>query len=430
MSIRIFFKTTLDKIIRHKDFKNLISNFSYISLLQVANFIFPLFTIPYLIRVLGIEKFGLIAFSVSIITFFTMVVEFGFGVSATRDIAVNLNNQKKINAIFSTVLLIKFLLAIFSFLIYIIIIFTFNKFSGNINFYLLSFLTVFGQFLIPFWYFQGIEQMKFISVFYFIAKLIYTFLIFLFIKESGDYLFVPLVEFVSFGIISIVSLIIVFSKFKIQLVLPKFKQVKKTFQESYYLFISNISVILYTSSITTILGFLTNNQIVGFYSVAEKIIFAIRGLMGPISQVLYPYLVKVSKESKLKVLNINSTLIRYGSIPFILLGVFVFLFSEQIIFLITGKNDTESINVLKIFSFLPFIFFTHTVLALFTMLVFNKNKDYSKITLSAGIINIFVCTISIYLFQHIGAAISVLFIEIYVGYRYLIYTRKNFLKII
>ena len=90
--------------------KLLIKNFSYLSAFQIFNIFIPLATYPYLIRILGSETYGLIIFALSIVTYFSMIINFGFNISATKDVAENKNNNNKLNEIVSSVFIIKIFL--------------------------------------------------------------------------------------------------------------------------------------------------------------------------------------------------------------------------------------------------------------------------------------------------------------------------------
>ncbi|MET3536388.1 flippase [Chryseobacterium limigenitum] len=415
---------------KNKDIKKVSINFFYLFILNISNFLLPLITFPYLVSKLGIEKFGLLAFATSIISYFLIFTDYGFNLTATRQISIHREDKDKLNEIVSAIYVIKLLLVLVSVVILGILVGVVPKFHEYYPIYLFTFGTVIGQSLFPIWFFQGIEKMGFISTLNIVAKVIFTVCIFAFVKTESDFFLVPIFNSLGYITIGIVSVFVLIRKYKIRFKKLKTDVIISYLKDSWHLFISNISVTLYTTAVITILGFFTNNTLVGYYSVADKIIQILRGLIAPLSQALFPFLAKEAHNDKNKVLNINRKILRYGSFIFLPLCIGIYIFAPEILYLILKKESMEAVKILRIFSIIPFLIFLATVFALFTMIVFNKNREYSRIIISAGLINIVLSFIFIPMFHHIGAAVCVLVIELYVTASYVYYTQNNEMKLL
>ncbi len=334
----------IKNIANTEDKKRLASNFFSLSVLQIFSYVLPLLTLPYLVRVLGVETFGLVAFATAFITFFNILVDYGFNLSATREVSIHRENKDKITEIYSSVLSIKFMLIFVSFVIFSFIVFTFDKFSSHALLYFITFISVIGQALFPIWYFQGMERMKYITIINIFSKVVFTIAIFVFVHEESDYLMVPLLTGLGILIGSLYALYIVKKDFNQSFVLQNMQTMKFYFKDSSQFFLSRVSVSIYTSANAFVLGLFTNNTMIGYYSIAEKLYMAIQSLYGPITQALYPY---VAKERNIKLFK----KIFYSVVGLNILGViFLYFFGEYIFaFLFTKEIGIESINIFNIF---------------------------------------------------------------------------------
>ena len=201
--------TSIKRSLRSKEGKVLVANFSWLSALQIAGYLFPFITYPYLARVIGVEGFGKIAFAMAIIAWFQTVTDWGFNYTATRDVAKNRDNPQIVSEIFSNVLWSRVFLAFVSFVVLCALIFIIPKFKENSSVILISFLMIPGNIMFPEWFFQACEKMKYTSIINIIIKALFTTAVFIFIKDGKDYILQPLLNSVSYLICGTVALYII-----------------------------------------------------------------------------------------------------------------------------------------------------------------------------------------------------------------------------
>ena len=411
------------------DKRRLLNNFFSLSVLHGANYLLPLITLPYLVRVLGAERFGLVAFAQAFIQYFVVLTDYGFNLSATREISIHRDNKQKVSEIFCSVLLIKSVLMIVSFVILSAIVFGFDKFRADWGIYYLTFGMVIGQVLFPVWFFQGMERMKYIAFLNITSKLLFTILIFIMIRKASDYIYVPLVNSLGFVTAGILSLWIIFKNFRVNLILPTTGSIKHQLEDGWHIFISSIAINLCTTSNTVILGIFTNNTIVGFYSAGDKIIRALVGLFEPLSQTVYPYISKLVSESTENALIFVRKIAKGVGGLGLLISLALFVFAPQVSNTILGKDFENSIVVVRILSFLPFLIGLSNIFGMQTMLTFGLKKTFTKILVSGSIINVILAVILVIPLKHVGVSIAVLAMEIYMTCSMYLNLRHNGLEI-
>lgn len=416
-------------MIDKKDKKVLISNFQSLSLLQVANYILPLVTTPYIIRVIGIEKFGLLAFVTALILFFQNIIEYGFNLTATKDVSCNQNNLHELNKIVNSVIQAKIVLFTISFFILSIIVFSFERFRIDWNLYYFTFMIALGELLFPMWFFQGIEKMNYIVKLTIIARILYSISIFLFINDVEDYIYVPILNSLSFILLGLMSIYILYKDFSISFKFQSIDEIIRVFKDGYHIFLSKTTVYLYTSANIILLGFFYNHQIVGYYSVVEQIMNVLLRIPQVINQTIYPYLAKLKNKRDN---NFDNNINFFLLIIVFLMTIFaflIFIFNEKIILIVSGKKIIESIELLNILLFTLILiplggFFTQY----FVMI--NQSKLVTKVTLYTVLFNFIVFFPFIYIFDFYGIGYTIVATQIFQVITNLVlkYKSKNYAK--
>jgi len=378
---------------------------------------------------LGPEKFGLISFASALIAYFITIVDYGFNLSATREISINRDNKQKINEIFSSVIIIKLILTSLSILLLMLLVQVFDRFNRDSWLFYSTFLMVIGNAFYPVWFFQGIEDMKvllFVSVTF---KALSVLLIFLLIHTANDALLVVIINSGNFLVSGLAGLIIAIVYFDIKMRLQPIKTIKYHFKEGGYIFLSTAAINLYTSTNVFLLGLFTNDSIVGYFSAADKIRQAIQASFSTLSQTIYPHLSKLFAQSLAQaVIFVKRIFFKAGFLIF-LLCVLTFIFSDEIITLVVGEKYGEAIIILKILSFLPFIIFMSNIFGIQIMVNLGYKKEFTKIVGYAAIINMLLSLILIPIFYAEGTAISIVFTEVFVTSAMFIFLKKRGIEI-
>ena len=387
---------SLKTIFQAEDTKRLLSNFFSLSALQGLNYILPIITLPYLIKVLGAEYFGLLAFANATIAYLVIITDYGFNLTATREISIYRKNNKKIIEIFSVVLIIKILLMCLCFILLSIIVCSFDKFSKNYEIYFYTFGTVIGQVLFPIWFFQGMETMKYITYLNILARTIFTIAIFIFVKDQEDFYIVPILSSLGFVVASILSLIIVKTKFNVGFEWQKKDILIKYFKDSWNVFLIDFMPNLYNNFSTFLLGFFTSMEMLGYYSLATKIVNIFNSFIYVVRNTTYPYL--SNNSSKFGI--ISKLTIFLG----LLFSFTIICLSNNLFFYIFGDIMQKSLLLIYILALSPFFLSITITFGSNKLLVLKKDREMKNITYIYSIFGFVLALSIIPIYGAIGAA--------------------------
>lgn len=353
--------------------KTILVNFSYLSILQVFTILFPLLTYPYLLRVIGLELYGVILFAQAIITYVSLVINFGFNMSSAKEVAINKNDKGKLSRIVSTTYISKFILWVICGIVYLIVITTFDFFQKYYWVYFLSYLLTFNELLLPTWFFQGIEKMKYITIVNISSRLVFVAAIFLFVKNQSDYLYVPLLNGIGAIVAGLLALYIVFKKEGIQFRLSSIYGIKEDYKRSFPLFISSVSTQVYVNVNKLVVGSCLGMAEVSIYDLGEKILHLMKLSIQMVAQATFP---KISRERNIRFLN---------KLMFMVAGVvtagyiIMFVSSKWIVYLFTGSYIDEAVTVMRILGVSVILVSFNSFMGGNRLVPFGHSKTYMRV---------------------------------------------------
>lgn len=383
-----------------KDGKTVFANFGYLSLLQVAGYVFPLISMPYLARVIGADGFGKIAFASAIVVWIQTISDWGFNLTAPRDVAQNRDNKELVSRIISNVLWARSVLTLLSGIILLLVVLLVPYLRENADIIFVTFLLVPGYILFPEWFFQAIEKMKYITFFNLFLKLVFTVAVFVFIHKREDYLIQPLLTTIGYLLCGIGALYLIFKKWGYTLYKPQWIEIFKTIRNSTDVFVNNLMPNLYNSFSVMLLGFFGGSTANGIYDGGNRFPSIFYQFQSVLSRAFYPFLSRrPDKHSFYAKLNIVSALV--GSVILVLI-------SPLIIKIMLGDEFEKSVVVMQILSFsVVFLAMGYTYGTNF-LIINHKEKPLRNLTFISSIVGMCVSVPLVYYFSYIGAAVTVL----------------------
>ena len=399
--------------------KKIINNIISLGFLEFIRVSIPIIAIPILISKLGIEKYGLIIFAEAVVLYFTFVLNFGFDLSATKEISKFSNNLLKISEIISSVLIIKILILLIVVIVYFFIFFVFNFYEEERLLFLLSFLVVLQSIFIPTWFFQGLQKMHYLTIVDSISRISYLLLILTLIDSNDDYLFVPLYKFVGIFFAGFFSLYFMFVREKIKFHIINYKILIYHFKLGIPFFLSNLSNLVNSKTNNILLGLYTSFSILAYYDFVYKIIQGLTLTYGTIIKVMYPH-ISLTQDK------IKARLVTYFNF---VLSIFFYVtlcyFSNQIIFYAFGSITINTIILFYFLGLLVPLISIEWSLGTLHLAAFNHDKIYIISSLYSTVLYFIVI---IYLFFINSINLHSLIVAILIRYIFLCLYRFYYCK--
>lgn len=386
-----------------KDGKTLLANFGYLSLLQIAGYIFPLVTLPYLARVIGVDSFGKIAFASAVVVWFQTVADWGFNYTATRDVAQNREDNEKVSEIFSNVFWARIALMLLSLCLLLVVIAVVPKFNENSTLILLTFLMVPGGIMFPDWFFQAMERMKYITILNLLSKTLFTIAIFVFIKQKSDFILQPLITSLGSAISGLIAMYFIIGRWGVKLHKPQLKPIVQTIKGSTNMFLNNFVPNLYNSFSIMLLGFFGGSISNGVLDAGTKFVDTSQQFMNVIGRVFFPFLSrKLDRHNEYVKINVYLSL---------LISSLLFLLSPIIIKIFFTSEFYESINILRFLSITVFLMSIRNAYGTHYMVLKGYDNELWLLTFWSSIFGLLLAFPLVYYFDYWGAAVNILLIK-------------------
>lgn len=378
-----------------------------LSILNGANYIFPIAILPIVASKIGPDGYGLTSFAHYFVLYFTLIINYGFDYSATKELAENHGDKKKA-ALFNKFLSSKLYLFLAATLLFVLIVILNQKITLEKSLFFVTYLINIGFLLTPSWFFQDKGKLFIPAVVNFCTKALSIPFLFWLIREKSDYLLLNLI----LSLAQIVSGVIIFlfavNKYKIKLKLLRIRNCFRTYKDGFYLFANSVVIHLYTSTNIVLLGFFAASTYeTGIYSSSVRVISGLLTVvLFPATQFLFPYATREFAKDKKQgieyIIKIGRMLLVISICSFALL-----IFSSyHVINILFGEEYLEAVRFVKIMS--PVIFFiaTSSLFGMVGLVNLGKEKRMFQITLVGAIVSVLLNSILIPKISIMGASIT------------------------
>lgn len=403
-------------------------NIAALGLVQLGNYLVPLLTLPYLTRVLGADGFGRVVFVQGVIAFLILFVDFGFSWSTTRHIAANRSDRHEVSRVFFATWVVQWSLVVLAAVLMWLLSIGVSAIAVDANLYAWGFGMVIGHALFPLWLLQGLEQMRSVALIQLGSRVLSLPLLFVLVRRPDDVVmavgFYSVVALLA-GVLSVVSIV------RMKLVdwcKPTMYDLVAVFRGGVGLFISRLSISLYTSLIPIAIGSWAGHAQLAYFNLADRLRLVVTSIIVPVLQALFPRmsLLYKSDQTSAKRLAVKVAMV----ICAVTLGAggLLWMLADPVMLVFGGSNFQEAVPVLRWLAFVPCVVALSNLLGVQVMLPQGMNKPFSMILAMASLLSLLLMYPLIRGRQALGAAQLIFVIEVVVTVSmalYLHFVRKT-----
>lgn len=392
--------------------RSIVQNALALTAVQFASYLLPLVALPYLARALEKEQFGLLLAAQSLAMVLALIIEYGFHLSGTREVARVHNNQSQLSLLVNGIQSAKIVLLLG--VVALGLLFgQFNSlFKEHPQYLILALLLASLQGLNPLWYFQGKEQMKIPAALDVAGKAIATVGIFLVVQSPIDAWKALAMQSIGVGLSLLVTLSWMYREVPPRIV--PLKDVWNSLRMGFSMFFFRAAVSLYTSANILILGLLVSPTAAAYFGGAERLVKGVVGMLYPVSQAVFPRVNSLLYDDPTKAKRLAQAslyILLFGSTG---LAILIFFLAPDIVLLILGPGYEAAIPLMQILSLLIPLIALSNVLGIQWMLPLRLDRAFNTIVVAAGLINLSLILFLVPRYGTTGMAWSVVISETFV----------------
>lgn len=404
-------------------------NFIMNAILRVSAFIFPLITFPYVSRILGASGNGKITFATSIVSYFSMFAQLGIPTYGIRICAACRDNPQKLNKTVQELLILNSITVVLSYIAFSICIVLVPKFQEERGLLIIISATILLSAIGMEWLFQALEQYSYITIRNLAFKVVSIILMFAFVHKPKDY--------IVYGAITVIGTcgsnifnVIYASKFLDRRPMGNYN-LKQHIKPILSFFMLTVSVSVYTSMDSVMLGFMASDTEVGYYAAATKMKTIVVSMVTALGTVLLPRMSNYIAQGKLddfyRMIKKSFDFIFVVATP---VALFCIVASKSIILFLAGDGYTSAIAPMQIISWTIIFIGLSNITGMQVLVPTNREKYTTLSTVYGALVNLVVNALAIPKMGASGAAIGTVIAEFTVLVVQIYYLRSGLLQML
>jgi PST family polysaccharide transporter len=409
------------RLLRHPIVQNAFSLYA----IQGLNYLLPLIVLPYLLRTLNRQGYGSIVLAQSLMGYGIIVTDFGFNLTAARDISVARADRSRVCRIYWTVFAAKMCLLATSYAALVAIVACTPMFRQEWPIFLAASLMVAGNALFPQWYLQGLERLKDAALIQASTKVLVTLATFVLVKGPGD-------AWIAAGIASSPLLLAIAVALALRKPLfpdgfyrPAWSEILESLKGSWHMFASGVATTLYGNTNAVVLGLMSGDGAVAVYNLAQRLVLAVQSAAMPLTQAVFPRASLLFAEDHARARRLMARVVLVilpviGAISLVLA-----IFAPEAVRIIGGGAYGDAALLVRITAITPVVIAAGALPAQIVIVSLGLTRKLSRIYLGVGLLNLAVLPLMVHYGAAVGASLSLAGAEILATALMVIVARKG-----
>jgi polysaccharide transporter, PST family len=395
----------------------------WLALIQAASYVCPLLNVVFLARALGPSAWGTLATFQALASWFSLIIEYGFSMSATREVAENRHRPRTLGRILSSVLWAKIALTSALVMLVVCAMNAVPLLRDRPQFTFYALLLAVGPSFTPAWFYQGLERIRAAAIIDLTGRIAGTTLTVLLVRDPSQLWMALLIP----GFASLAATALNHARLyrHYSFLLPSPRLVWHALAFGWTMFLYRSSVSLYTIGNAFLLALFVSPKYVAYYAAAERIARYSTAVLTPLSQALYPRITYLVRTDLPNAAQLATRSFRIMIVLGAALGGATFLAAPLVTRLFLGHNFGLAVPVLRVLSLLPPLVAVSNFVGFQWLLPLRKDSVLNIAIFFAGLVNVaLILTLSPHFHQY-GAAWAVVSAETLVSLILLVYLKRN-----